>query len=748
MDFRIRLDLPDPHGLLRVEVVAPSTGDVPTKTLPLPFTDDELAIIARALDLNTSTEVKRTFSAAEVAQLCAWGLLIENPNPVAEITLTGPQIHRELLRDTVRDRLYKAIFKELQGLFDTEFASLRTGCNQGQVLHVRLELWSDQVPLFQLPWELLSGDPRLHGEIVISRSIRYRHPVRRITPAARLRLLVVQSEPTDLEVLDLRDWDQITTGINASALVTAIACERLPTADFRGLVDRLARDRQAPTIVHFAGHGAFGWRCEQCGCVAEAAGHITCRVCEHPFPSGRKPCGFLAFTDPETGKPDWIKAEELRVALKDANVQLVVLNACKSALGRRGGDVFNGIAQCLMHSVPAVIASPYPLDNQGALEFARCFYAELGTGDPLVEVLHHVRTRMFPIFRNEWYRPVLYLHAEHADGGRLLDCQTLHHAAQQTPAARHRTSVSPPDEAIFRIDFAEQERAFRRQVEQHRGRHPQRARPLVLIVPGWTDETAAFALLERLRRDLERQLPRYDERFKALGNAPIRQAIELLIDGTEPPHSRVPEQQPLESRLFASIGSRLFEEYPLPADEPAAREAMRRFNHRQPTIFFAHVKVGALPRRDPAAYLRAFCEFWGRWGDQDHLLLVCLFLAYPDCPGTWLGRTLHRLRGDAWHHHCVQQRLGDLEPSRLAPIGGGVLPTVTPVRAAEIHAWARQLKDDGLLGDGLAHLRLVAQLETLLQSGAGPPAECHPTFGELGRFWITFLEQTAPGQAT
>jgi len=132
--------------------------------------------------------------------LRAWGLLIENPNPVSELTLTltGPQIHRELLRDMVRDRLYEKIFRDPQSLFDIEFASLRTGCNQGQVLHVRLELWSDQVPLFQLPWELLSGDPRLNGEIAISRYIRYTRRVHRITPAAHLRLLVVQSEPTGL----------------------------------------------------------------------------------------------------------------------------------------------------------------------------------------------------------------------------------------------------------------------------------------------------------------------------------------------------------------------------------------------------------------------------------------------------------------------------------------------------------------------------------------------------------------------
>jgi CHAT domain-containing protein len=162
--------------------------------------------------------------------------------------------------------------------------------------------------------------------------------------------------------------------------------------------------------VHFAGHGDFGWRCEDeaCGYLATAVAGDVC-TCGRPFPSGRTPSGFLAFTRDDTGQAHWIDAEGLRVALSGGNVQLAVLNTCKSGRGRRGGDIFNGIAQRLMDKVPAVVASPYPLDNQGALEFARCLYEELGNGHPLADALHHVRTRMFAAFPNEWYRPVLYL---------------------------------------------------------------------------------------------------------------------------------------------------------------------------------------------------------------------------------------------------------------------------------------------------------------------------------------------------
>lgn len=174
-----------------------------------------------------------------------------------------------------------------------------------------------------------------------------------------------------------------------------------------------------------------------------------------------------------------------------------VLSACKSALGRRGGDVFNGIAQCLMQSVPAVIASPFPLDDQGAQKFAHGFYQELGNCGTLAPALYHVRNRMLPAFPNEWYRPVLYLRAAQDDGGCLLDCETLRCRAAAVSVQTRTGPDRPTPEAVFTVDFAPQEEEFHRCIKAHCGRdstgnpNPRSGRPMVFIVPGWTDSATA-----------------------------------------------------------------------------------------------------------------------------------------------------------------------------------------------------------------------------------------------------------------
>jgi hypothetical protein len=364
----------------------------------------------------------------------------------------------------------------------------------------------------------------------------------------------------------------------------------------------------------------------------------------------------------------------------------------------------------------------------------------LGNGDPLTEALHHVRTRMLAPFPNEWYRPVLYLRAEQDDGGRILDCSAMRHATDQAPATSRAQRAPPPAEAVFKIDFSGQEKEFHQQVERHRGRdNPQRQRPLVFIIPGWTDEVAAGYLLERLLRDLEKNLPRFDADFAARGGTPIGKARNLLINGTESPQG---DPVSLASPPSEGIRASLFEGAPI-AGEPA----MRSHNHPQPLVFFAHVKVNAMRRGDPLDYLRAFCDFWGAWGDQRHLLLVCLFLAYPDHPCTWLGRVLHRVRRDARRGAVLETRLRTLDPSRIASLGGTVLPLVTPVRAVEVRDWARKLKDEGVIRDGSEHFQLQSWIDRLVQPARGQPLERDLTFRELWSFWDEFLTQTTTGRS-
>ena len=170
MEFCIRLNQPRRGDAVVLDVQSIFSGGE-TKTVRLPFDNAEVSVLARALDLNDNTSVKRWFSAEDAARLAEWGVLIGESSGT-DSTLTGAQLHRETLRDMVRDKLYAFLIEPFTQLLRSDLAQLR-GRQQDEVLHLRLELWSHQVALFQYPWELLHGDRSLDGEIHISRYIRY-----------------------------------------------------------------------------------------------------------------------------------------------------------------------------------------------------------------------------------------------------------------------------------------------------------------------------------------------------------------------------------------------------------------------------------------------------------------------------------------------------------------------------------------------------------------------------------------------
>ena len=211
-------------------------------------------------------------------------------------------------------------------------------------------------------------------------------------------------------------------------------------ASYRAAQQALHALRDQPAIFHFAGHGDFGWRCEHCRTLTNKRDGNPCGEAECGFQRHGEPKGFLAFTNPDTDRADWVSTDGLRNLLKQADVRLVVLNARKSAAGRGGADVFNGLAQQLMDLVPAVIATPFPLETQAAEEFAGLLYQGLGEGLPLVEALHQVQQAMAEPCPDEWYRPVLYLRSRQGDGGRLLETE----AAQRAPAS----TGDPTDQAL------------------------------------------------------------------------------------------------------------------------------------------------------------------------------------------------------------------------------------------------------------------------------------------------------------
>ncbi len=712
MELCIRLDLPNPQGKLTLEPQATEAkGDVRPVQVSLPFDEKRISIIVRALDLNASPYLKRQFSPEEARVLRELDLIADTPPEDVPLTLTGEQLHREKLQEIVRREMYKTLFEPLNDVLSAHLTFLR-GRGEDRVLHVHLEMWSDQLVLFQLPWELLHDDHSLDGAIHISRYIRYQSPVDALEKSSHLRLLVLHSEPTGLQPLDLHDQEKIGKGLRGARFESAFEIEYFDAATPGMLGDALTRHSRQPTVVHFAGHGEFGWRCEHCGVLTIHTGCAQCENCRHPFPSGAVPCGYLAFTREHTGLPHWVRGDEMGDMLRLGNVQLVVLNACKSALGRRGEDVFNGIAQRLMDTVPAVLATPFPLDNLGAEEFARCFYQGLGNGLSLVETLHQVRLRMRTPYPDEWYRPVLYLRDKQKDGGCVLDTAVSHGGSESGAETQETVNYPVSELAVYFVDFTRQEQEFNHRVREHRGRddqgleNPVRNRPLVFLIPGWVNDITGGYLLERLIYELKDKLRHYDDNYKAIEATRIGAPKRLSCTGAESPER-------LESVLLESVRDSLFGTHPLPRDRQRAMDYIRNYTFTEPVIFYAHLKLAELNRGDVTSFMQRFHEFWGGWCDQNHLLSIFVFISYIKTPCTIWEWAADLFQGHKRINQMFDKFLNTLQPHVTPGVEGAVLPRLEPVDRTEVDDWAWKMKSLGVLRHPRFHRELHECIEEL-----------------------------------
>lgn len=413
----------DSHYCIRTTIEGENAGeiDAPLDCLPrAPFDREELITVLDALAICEHSS--RSFSLEEIERLKAWDLLDKDylPDEKEWIELSDRDIDIDLLEKFVRAKLRDV-------LFPTEahrFALLK--CTSDKI-HLRLEIpagkkgHAQNVQLFQYPWELLENDRgELLGDktIIVSRYIRYRKRQLVMTPRRNLNALFITARPLDKNLQygqenDIAVMERID---RAGKLMSFNELERAGLSH----LDHYLRQKPSPDILHFDGHGQFGRRCRKKTITTDFAEH--CQCCRESI--ARKPFyGFLAFSD-DKNHADWVRADELAEILKRRRhkIQLIVLNACQSGVGRHGEDIFNGVAQNLIHHVPAVVATSFPIQWKTALRFSEIFYEELLNGAPLVDVMAETRFQLRRYWEapREWYRIVLYLREKDTHGGRLL----------------------------------------------------------------------------------------------------------------------------------------------------------------------------------------------------------------------------------------------------------------------------------------------------------------------------------------
>ncbi|MEM9762502.1 MAG: tetratricopeptide repeat protein [Pseudomonadota bacterium] len=281
-------------------------------------------------------------------------------------------------------------------------------------LVVRSAAAREAASFLSLPWELLADPDRptplaldLAG---ISRSCQVTGPLIKVPGGDSLRVLMVIARPSGLDDVDfqmvarpLHDRLAIVPGkvrLDVARPPTLAALEAQLTA---------AIDSGAPYhAVHFDGHGAF----------AEGAPPAA-GMFDHDGTGG---AGFLLFETVEGGE-HLAPAGDFAQVMKRAQVPLVVLNACQSAmLGEQATTGATVATRLLEEGVRSVVAMSHSVYAVAASEFMAAFYEALFRGESVLAAVTAGRRQLRrkperpspkgDTALQDWAVPVLYARAD------------------------------------------------------------------------------------------------------------------------------------------------------------------------------------------------------------------------------------------------------------------------------------------------------------------------------------------------
>jgi hypothetical protein len=245
------------------------------------------------------------------------------------------------------------------------------------------------------PWEFAFDPDRRKflatEEIHFVRNVFTAVPAQTIERRTRLRMLVVEAQPTGTAPLAIADEEErirhrfqplIDAGLIEIEVLAHVTADRLHERIFASWIERRPYD-----IVHFIGHGEF--------------------TRQQDDDDGQGQLLFHA----ANGGTQRVNIQTLREILCNRGVQIVFLNACDTGRDSRG-QLNRGVGQALMEGgLPAVVANQYPVLDPSAVAFAQRLYWALAQGASLGEAAREARIAVNYSITGElidWAVPVVY----------------------------------------------------------------------------------------------------------------------------------------------------------------------------------------------------------------------------------------------------------------------------------------------------------------------------------------------------
>jgi len=320
---------------------------------------------------------------------------------------TNPDLQAALTRleaGAADEAILRQLGQQLfEALFSNEIASVYRGSLgqvRGEEVGLRVRLRFESPELGALPWEYVY-DPEEERFLAISpetpvvRYVPMRSATRPTAVTPPLRVLVVISNPSDVEPLDVAQ----EKGIIEAALRERVdqGLVKLQLLE-RGVVAEMTQAMRdfKPHVFHFVGHGQFEGN-QAFVMLEDEDGYAL-------------PMGELSFRE------FFLGASGARVA---------VLNACQTATTSSAQPLAGLAPRILQRDLSAVVAMQYPMPDQAALIFSREFYRSLALGFPVDAAIAEARKGIFLEVggdTQDWGIPVLFLRAQ---DGYLFDIESL-----------------------------------------------------------------------------------------------------------------------------------------------------------------------------------------------------------------------------------------------------------------------------------------------------------------------------------
>ena len=279
--------------------------------------------------------------------------------------------------------LFAALFPQpISRIWDLSRGSV----GEAGVLRLRLDIRAEE--LTHVPWEMLRSDEGYLALSARSQVVRYlgsAPPAPGRVRRENLNVMLVTATPKNVSPLPgvRKELTLVSDTLKKLAAIVPVQIKVIENATFDVLRTQLDGSFN---VLHFMGHGAF-----------------------------EQNRGFLIFEDSE-GNASWQEAESVADVLRDKNVELLVLNACDTAIPSQKESLI-GVAQAAHAArVPAVVAMQQAILDRAAPAFAAAFYDALAKDHPLETCLAAGRVATKNQLGNDsadWSIPVLFSNAEY-----------------------------------------------------------------------------------------------------------------------------------------------------------------------------------------------------------------------------------------------------------------------------------------------------------------------------------------------